>query len=106
MLKLAWKGLYELTLINIVATAVLIGIWPEPTTGQLWIMAAVNWPIAIISIWAVSKLLGTSNYDDTTPDPDAPAYPVAFEEIPASAVHVSDPSLGSPGDAQVQQGGD
>ena len=102
VLKLAWKGLFELTLINIVVTAVLIGIWPEPTTNQLWIMAAVNWPVAIISIWAVSKLLGTSGYADPLPDSDAPVYPVATEEIPAAAVHV--PS--SPGNSQAQQGGD
>ena len=102
VLKLAWKGLFELTLINIVVTAVLIGIWPEPTTNQLWIMAAVNWPVAIISIWAVSKLLGTSGYADPLPDSDAPVYPVATEEIPAAAVHV--PS--SLGNSQPQQGGD
>ena len=102
VLKLAWKGLFELTLINIVVTAVLIGIWPDPTTNQLWIMAAVNWPVAIISIWAVSKLLGTSGYADPLPDSDAPVYPVATEEIPAAAVHV--PS--SPGNSQAQQGGD
>ena len=102
VLKLAWKGLFELTLINIVVTAVLIGIWPEPTTNQLWIMAAVNWPVAIISIWAVSKLLGTSGYADPLPDSDAPVYPVATEEIPAAAVHV--PS--SLGNSQAQQGGD
>jgi len=102
VLKLAWKGLFELTLINIVVTAVLIGIWPEPTTNQLWIMAAVNWPVAIISIWAVSKLLGTSGYADPLPDADAPVYPVATEQIPAAAVHV--PS--SPGNSQTQQGGD
>lgn len=102
VLKLAWKGLFELTLINIVVTAVLIGIWPEPTTNRLWIMAAVNWPVAIISIWAVSKLLGTSGYADPLPDADAPVYPVATEQIPAAAVHV--PS--SPGNSQTQQGGD
>ena len=102
VLKLAWKGLFELTLINIVVTAVLIGIWPEPTTNQLWIMAAVNWPVAIISIWAVSKLLGTSGYADPLPDADAPVYPVATEQIPAAAVHV--PS--SLGNSQPQQGGD
>ncbi len=102
VLKLAWKGLFELTLINIVVTAVLIAIWPEPTTTRLWIMAAVNWPVAIVSIWMVTKLLGTPGYDNPQPDPDAPSYPVGTEEIPASAVYVS-----SPGDnPQTQRGGD
>ena len=45
VLKFAWKGLFELTLINIVVTAILIGVWPQPTTAQLWMMAAVNWPV-------------------------------------------------------------
>lgn len=46
VLKFAWKGLFELTMINIVVTAILIAIWPQPTTAQLWYMAAVNWPVA------------------------------------------------------------
>ena len=73
VLKFAWKGLFELTLINIVVTAILIGIWPQPTTAQLWMMAAVNWPVAIISIWLVSRLLGTAKYENcllyTSPSP-------------------------------------
>ncbi|MCS5642830.1 MAG: NADH-quinone oxidoreductase subunit NuoH [Dehalococcoidia bacterium] len=82
VLKFAWKGLFELTLINIVVTAILIGVWPQPTTAQLWMMAAVNWPVAIISIWLVSKLLGTTNYEKTIPDSEAPVYSVATESIP------------------------
>jgi NADH-quinone oxidoreductase subunit H len=101
VLKLAWKGLFELTLINIVVTAVLIGIWPQPTTGQLWIMAAVNWPVAIISIWLVTKLLGTPAYEKPQPDPNTPDYPVGSEEIPASAALVP----GVPG-AGAENGGD
>ncbi|HIF71034.1 MAG TPA: NADH-quinone oxidoreductase subunit NuoH [Dehalococcoidia bacterium] len=87
VLKFAWKGLFELTLINIVVTAILIAIWPQPTTSQLWMMAAINWPIAIISIWGVSKLLGTSSYDKPQPDADNPEYPVGSEEIPAASVY-------------------
>ena len=36
MLAFAWKGLFELTLVNLVLAAILIAIWPEPTTNQLW----------------------------------------------------------------------
>ena len=89
VLKFAWKGLFELTLINIVVTAILIGIWPQPTTAQLWMMAAVNWPVAIFSIWLVSKLLGTTNYEKTTPDSDSPVYSVATESIPKSSVYIT-----------------
>ena len=99
VLKFAWKGLFELTLINIVVTAILIGVWPQPTTAQLWMMAAVNWPVAIISIWLVSKLLGTANYEKTSPDSDAPVYSVATESIPKSSVYIANsvdgPSVGA-----------
>ena len=99
VLKFAWKGLFELTLINIVVTAILIGVWPQPTTAQLWMMAAVNWPVAIISIWLVSKLLGTTNYEKTSPDSDAPVYSVATESIPKSSVYIANsvdgPSVGA-----------
>ncbi|MBT4125380.1 MAG: NADH-quinone oxidoreductase subunit NuoH [Chloroflexi bacterium] len=86
VLKFAWKGLFELTMINIIVTAILIAIWPQPTTGQLWMMAAINWPVAIISIWGVSKLLGTPAYDKPQPTAEAPTYPVASESIPAGSV--------------------
>jgi NADH-quinone oxidoreductase subunit H len=105
VLKFAWKGLFELTLINIVVTAILIAIWPEPTVRQLWYMAAVNWPVAIISIWFVSKLLGTSSYDKPLPDPDAPEYPVGNESIPEASVYSADSSNSSAVQAQ-QEGGD
>jgi len=85
VLKFAWKGLFELTMINIIVTAVLIAIWPEPSTTELWIMAAINWPVAIISIWVVSKLLGTSAYESPTPSESAPVYPVGTETLPANA---------------------
>lgn len=98
VLKLAWKGLFELTLINIIVTAILIAIWPQPTTGQLWIMAAVNWPVAIISIYLVSKLIGTPDYEKPHPTADAPVYPVGSEEISASSAYV--PTAGS------EKGGD
>ena len=105
VLKFAWKGLFELTLINIVVTAILIGIWPQPTTAQLWMMAAVNWPVAIISIWLVSKLLGTTNYEKTTPDSDSPVYSVATESIPKSSVYITNSTDVSSVEAVSKEGG-
>jgi NADH-quinone oxidoreductase subunit H len=102
VLKFAWKGLFELTMINIVVTAILIFIWPEPTTAQLWYMAAVNWPVAIVSIWAVSKLLGTPAYEQTQPDLNAPTYPVGNENIPASSAYVPEVKT----QTSFQEGGD
>ena len=105
VLKFAWKGLFELTLINIVVTAILIGIWPQPTTAQLWMMAAVNWPVAIFSIWLVSKLLGTTNYEKTTPDSDSPVYSVATESIPKSSVYITNSTDVSSVEAVSKEGG-
>ena len=102
VLKFAWKGLFELTMINIVVTAILIFIWPQPTTAQLWYMAAVNWPVAIVSIWAVSKLLGTPAYEQTQPDLNAPTYPVGSEDIPASSAYVPEVKT----QTSLQEGGD
>jgi hypothetical protein len=65
-------------------------------------MAAVNWPVAIISIWLVSKLLGTPSYENAQPDPNSPEYPVGSEEIPASAVYVAEVNT----KATLQEGGD
>ena len=105
VLKFAWKGLFELTLINIVVTAILIGVWPQPTTAQLWMMAAVNWPVAIISIWLVSKLLGTTNYEKTSPDSDAPVYSVATESIPKSSAYIANSVEGPNVGAVSKKGG-
>tara|TARA_B100000959_G_scaffold286269_1_gene364164 strand:- start:3652 stop:4935 length:1284 start_codon:yes stop_codon:yes gene_type:complete len=97
VLKFAWKGLFELTMINIIVTAILIAIWPQPTTTELWYMAAINWPVAFVSIWLVSKLLGTAAYEKPHPTADSPEYPVGSESIPASSALIIDP---------VQEGGD
>ncbi len=97
VLKFAWKGLFELTMINIIVTAILIAIWPQPTTTELWYMVAINWPVAFVSIWLVSKLLGTAAYEKPHPTADSPEYPVGSESIPASSALIIDP---------VQEGGD
>ncbi len=81
ILELAWKGLFELTLINILVTGILIAIWPQPTYAQLWIMAGINWVVFFISIWLISKLLGTRDYEDDAVAEHSP-YPVAVDELP------------------------
>ena len=105
VLKFAWKGLFELTLINIVVTAILIGIWPQPTTAQLWMMAAVNWPVAIISIWLVSRLLGTAKYEKASPDSDSPVYSVATESISKTSEYITNSTDVSSVEAVSKEGG-
>ena len=90
ILSLAWKGLFELTLINIFVTAILIAIWPQPTFAQLWMMAAINWVVFFVSIWAVSKLLRPSDYSNPEPEAGRPTYPVAVDEIPDEVTYSGD----------------
>ena len=82
ILALAWKGLFELTLINIFVTAILVAIWPAPTITELLIMAAVNWVVFFISVWLIGKLLRPSDYTSPAPQTGRPSYPVATDEIP------------------------
>ena len=79
MLAFAWKGLFELTLVNLVLAAILIAIWPEPTTNQLWIMAAINWPVFFVSVFVISKVLGVKPHRIERPAAGLP-YPVATDE--------------------------
>jgi len=58
ILAFAWKGLFELTLVNLIAMAILLAIWPEPTTRELWIMGAINWAVFLIAVYGVGRLLG------------------------------------------------
>ena len=85
ILSLAWKGLFELTLVNIVVTGLLIAIWPQPTYAQLWIIAGINWVVFFISLWAVAKLLGTREYGKEEGRGSASDYPVAVDELPATS---------------------
>ena len=58
VLSLAWKGLIILAFINIVASAILTFIWPDPSTTDLWKMAGINLAVMIASVYAVGALLG------------------------------------------------
>lgn len=46
ILALAWKALFPLSLINLLAVAVEVLVWPERTVVQLLLMAVINWVIA------------------------------------------------------------
>jgi len=53
----AWKVLFPMATINIFVTALLVLIWVEPTTVQLWVMAGINWIVALVSIFGFSVML-------------------------------------------------
>jgi NADH-quinone oxidoreductase subunit H len=86
VLALAWKGLFELTLINLVVTAVLVGIFADRESDgglfsrpELWTMAAVNWIVFFPSVYFIGKLLAAKPYDKTVLERRV-TYPVATEE--------------------------
>lgn len=84
IMAFAWKALFELTLINLVVSGLLMLAWPSPSTTELWYMAGINWLVFIASIILFGKLLGPKHdpvsagnvqRDVTLSDSDAPAIP-------------------------------
>ncbi|MEX2431270.1 MAG: NADH-quinone oxidoreductase subunit NuoH [Dehalococcoidia bacterium] len=57
ILTFAWKFLFPLSLINVLALAVEVLVWPEPTAGQLLIMGAINWGIALAALIVFSRIV-------------------------------------------------
>jgi NADH-quinone oxidoreductase subunit H len=47
VMAFAWKVLFPLSIINLMLTATLVVVWPQPTTAQLWAMAAINGGVAL-----------------------------------------------------------
>ena len=56
-MSLAWKGLFELSLINVLVLALMIAIWPDPSGIQLLIMTLINWVVFFLSIYIFGKIL-------------------------------------------------
>ena len=65
VLNLAWKGLFELTLINIVVTSIIVIIWPEGSDNRLIYITLANWVFVVPFIFIVAKVLKTSDYKVT-----------------------------------------
>ena len=87
ILHLAWKGLFELTLINIIVTAIMISIKPDPSVNEMWIMAIINWVICIFSLIIVSKFLNRSAKDNFSNLKNTTPYPVGTEKIKSSFIN-------------------
>lgn len=64
VLNLAWKGLFELTLVNIVVTSVTVIIWPEGDSNRILYIALANWIFAFPFLIIIFRLLRTKNYVD------------------------------------------
>jgi NADH-quinone oxidoreductase subunit H len=58
ILTFAWKGLIILAFINVAVSAILSFVWPDPSTAELWLMAAINFGVLIVSVLAVGSWFG------------------------------------------------
>ena len=65
VLGFAWKVLFPLSMVNILVTGALIVLWPEPSTGQLWAVAGINWAVALACLVGFSRMMETHRHDPT-----------------------------------------
>ena len=57
ILEFAWKFLFPLSLLNVIALAAEIIVWPEPSSGELLVMGLINWSIAIVGVAIMSRVV-------------------------------------------------
>ncbi len=73
IMAFAWKGLFAMAMINmfVVAAEMWLLLGPDSAleTGDLWIMAAANWVVAVASIVVVANLLGQKRVRPEAPVP-------------------------------------
>ena len=69
----AWKGLFGLALLNIFVVAVEVVVLQDSdgklSTQSLWIMAAINWGVTVVSIVAMANILGQRRLERPEPVP-------------------------------------
>lgn len=80
IMRFAWKGLLPLALINILVSAIEIQIWPQPTSQEMWIMAGINIPVMLGSVWVLGRILGPR----PGPKPELVGLELASESRPVS----------------------
>ena len=77
----AWKGLFALAIVNLFLVAVEVQLlMPDPgpsqnpetlklSTNSLWLMAAINWVVTLISIVVMANVMGQRRLERPTPVP-------------------------------------
>lgn len=55
IMAFAWKILFPLSVLNLFVTALELLIWQDPTVSELWMMAGINWTIAIGCLVVISR---------------------------------------------------
>jgi len=73
IMEFAWKALFPLALLNMFVVAAEMQLLQGADGGldvsDLWIMAAVNWALALIAIFGIANLLGQSKLRLPVPVP-------------------------------------
>ena len=72
IMSFAWKGLFGLSIFNLFLVAAEVEFLAEDgllSTGALWTMAAINWPVTLASIVVLSRILRSSRVDRSEPAP-------------------------------------
>jgi NADH-quinone oxidoreductase subunit H len=94
IMALAWKGLFPLSIINIFAMAIEFqllrdGTTGALTTGDLWIMAAANWIITIVSLAIIANVLGQRKLRRPEPVPSPLANMYADRQPSSEATQLT-----------------
>ena len=68
----AWKALFSLALVNLFLIAIEVDLLQDSETGRLstnamWLMAAINWVITLVSVVAVANIMGHRRLQRPTP---------------------------------------
>ena len=61
ILGFAWKFLFPLSLFNVILLAAEVIVWPEPSAGDLLLMAVINWIGAIAAIAVMARIVSLSS---------------------------------------------
>ena len=70
----AWKGLFALAMVNLFLIAIEVEFMRDSETGKLltddlWLMAAINWVVTVVSVVVVANVLGQRRLKRLAPVP-------------------------------------
>ena len=74
IMAFAWKGLFSLAVLNLFVVAVQVMLLQDPdtgelTTGDLWMMGAINWAITVAAVLVSARLFGGRRASRPVPTP-------------------------------------
>ena len=74
IMAFAWKGLFSLAVLNLFVVAVQVMLLQNPdtgelTTGDLWMMGAINWAITVAAVLVSARLFGGRRASRPAPTP-------------------------------------